>query len=292
LTALTIDVPLILAQAADAAATTAAAAPGGKTLLQYIHSGGVLSYVLVLVSVVAVALIITNLIQLRRDRLAPPVVVGALERLLRDRNVPESIKFCLSEENDSFITRLIGNGLTKAQRMPGGATELRACLEEAGAREVDRLERVTQGIGILAAIGPMLGLLGTVIGMIGAFATIGSANSAGRSDQLAGFMSIALVTTAEGLIVAIPCTVAFALFKRRLDRLVADVADQAERLVLPLLTAVPQPRPVAAAVAAGGAVPQGMPRPPMPVGAAPVPPIAASMPAAPPAGPGRGVTPS
>lgn len=276
--------PVVIGQ--DAAAPAAA----GKSLLQYIHSGGVLSYVLVTVSVLALSLVIANLIQLRRGRLAPLHVVGGLERLLRDRNVGEALRFCGEPLNDCFLARVIAGGLNKAQRMPGGLAELRACMEEAGARELDRLERVTQGIGIVAAIGPMLGLLGTVIGMIGAFATIGSASGAGRSDQLAGYMSIALVTTAEGLIVAIPCTIAFAMFRRRLDRLVAEVADQAERLAAPLF---PLPagavRPAAPGV---GPVPGPAVAPRMPVaGPASVP---AAMPAAVPGpsavpGPVRGV---
>jgi len=70
----------------------------------------------------------------------------------------------------------------------------------------------------------MLGLLGTVIGMIGAFNAIGSLQGAARSTELAKFMSLALVNTAQGLVVAVPCTVAFALFRQRIDRMVTDVA--------------------------------------------------------------------
>jgi biopolymer transport protein ExbB len=108
--------------------------------------------------------------------------------------------------------------------------ELKPAIEEAGSRELDRLEKPNHGLAILAAVGPMLGLLGTVIGMIGAFAEIGSASGIAKNEELARYMSLALVCTAEGLIVAIPCTFAYALFKRRTDRLVAEVGDVAERL--------------------------------------------------------------
>jgi biopolymer transport protein ExbB len=87
-----------------------------------------------------------------------------------------------------------------------------------------RLHRLNNGLGVLAAVGPMLGLLGTVIGMIGAFNAIGSLQGAARSTELARFMSLALVNTAQGLVVAVPATVAFALFRQRIDRLVTDVA--------------------------------------------------------------------
>lgn len=247
-----------LAQAQDAADAPKPAA-AGKSLFEYIHSGGILSYVLVCVSVVALGLIIANLILLRRERMAPRHVVGGLERLLKDRNVNEAVRFCAEAENDSFLARMMGSGLQKAQRLPMGMLEVRSALEEAGARELDRLERVTQGIGICASIGPMLGLLGTVIGMIGAFATIGKLEGASRSTELAGFMSIALITTAEGLIVAIPCTIAFALFKRQLDRLVADMGEIAERLVVPVMAAGAAP-----AAAAVPAAPRPAARPPAP----------------------------
>ena len=82
----------------------------------------------------------------------------------------------------------------------------------------------------IAAVGPMLGLLGTVFGMIGAFQTIGTLEGAARSNKLAEFMSLALINTAEGLMVAIPCTVAFAVFRRRIDRLGADAGVIAEEL--------------------------------------------------------------
>jgi len=87
-----------------------------------------------------------------------------------------------------------------------------------------KLQRLNNGLGVLAAVGPMLGLLGTVIGMIGAFNAIGSLQGAARSTELAKFMSLALVNTAQGLVVAVPCTVAFALFRQRIDRMVTDVA--------------------------------------------------------------------
>src|SRR4051812_5974885 len=81
-------------------------------------------------------------------------------------------------------------------------------------------------------MGPMLGLLGTVLGMIGAFATIGSLEGAARSKELAGFMALALVNTAEGLAVAIPCTAAFSILRRRLDRLIGDAGEVIENLAV------------------------------------------------------------
>lgn len=214
------------------------AAPGssGKelTVLDYIRSGGPIGYVLIILSFVALGLIIAHAISLRRSRLVPEEVVERLAGVLRGGDLQGAIVACREPDNESFITRLIGAALLRCVRSPFGTLELRAAVEEAGQREVDRLYRSVDSIGILAAVGPMLGLLGTVFGMIGAFATIGELEGAARSQQLATYMSIALVTTAEGLVVAIPCTVAFAIFRRRIDSLAVEAAAVAESLVAPL----------------------------------------------------------
>jgi biopolymer transport protein ExbB len=232
---------LVLAQSAADAANTAAsaaaqpdAAAQSKSLLEYIQSGGVISYILILLSIAAVGLIITSLLQLRKSALAPDSIVEQLERLLRDRHVDQAMAFCAQPANACFLTRVLGAGLLKASRSTFGMLELRPALETAGQKEVERLDKLNHWIAMIAALGPMLGLLGTVIGIIGAFETLGQATGAARSAGLAKFMSLALVTTAEGLIVAIPCTIAHAVFKRRVDRLATDVSEIIESLTAPL----------------------------------------------------------
>lgn len=224
--------------AAQASGSASASGGGGggssgadRSLLGYIHSGGIISYILVLLSVVAVALMVTNALMLRRSSLAPPHVIEGLRRLIAERRLDGVNAFCVQPENDSFLSRVVGGGLARVSRSQFGVLELKPAIEEAGARELDRLDRVNHAIGMLAQVGPMLGLLGTVIGMVLAFNTIGGDTGAGRNEKLAGYMAIALVTTAEGLILAIPCTFAYSLFKRRTDRVAAEVGDVAESLL-------------------------------------------------------------
>ncbi|MCG3124529.1 MAG: hypothetical protein GIKADHBN_02997 [Phycisphaerales bacterium] len=212
--------------------------PGSKTgtmtVLDYIGSGGPIGYVLIVLSFVALGLIIAHAITLRRSRMIPQESVERLSAVLRTGDLQAAIAVCREPVYESFVTRLVGSALLRCARSPFGTLELRSAVEEAGQREVDKLYRSVDSIGILAAVGPMLGLLGTVFGMIGAFATIGELEGAARSQQLATFMSIALVTTAEGLIVAIPCTVAFAIFRRRIDTLAVEAAAVVEGMVAPL----------------------------------------------------------
>jgi biopolymer transport protein ExbB len=240
---------LLLAQAADAAS----AAPS-KTMFDYILDGGVLSFVLVGLSVVALGLIIRNLVVLRPGKISPIYVFEPLERLARSGDARAALDLCESPQNDCMLAQVVAGGLRRAESSSFGLLELREGMEEAGRHEVDRLHAMNDGIGIISAVGPMLGLLGTVIGMIGAFGTISALQGAARSSELARFMSMALVNTAEGLIVAIPCTIAFALFRRRINRLAGDAAQDAEDLARLFLASSPAsaeakvpPRPIAAA---------------------------------------------
>ncbi len=201
-----------------------------KSLLDYIHDGGIVSYILVLVSFVAVTLVIRNMLIYRKSKQAPDDAYIRLSELLKGGDTEGATAFCAAQENRSFLTRVFGSALQRCERSPFGFLELRSALEESGQREADRLHRYNDSIGIIAAVGPMLGLLGTVIGMIGAFRSIGQLEGASRSSELASFMSVALVCTAEGLIIAIPCTILFSMFRRHVDHLISEIAERIEEL--------------------------------------------------------------
>lgn len=247
-TALSSTLLSLLAQT-DGAAPAAAPAAAGTTLLQYLRNSGTVGFVLLMLSVVAVALVILHLVQVRKARLAPPEVVAGLARMLREGDLDTALRYCQAPENDTFLTKMFGAGLARCARSSLGMLELRTAVEEAGQREADKLYRQTDLLGLIAALGPMLGLLGTVFGMIGAFGSISALEGAARSRELAGFMAMALVNTAQGLAVAIPCTAAFSLFRRRVDKITAEVGELAEELIVAVS---PTPKPAA---------PKPMPRP-------------------------------
>ncbi len=198
-----------------------------KSLLDYIAGGGAIGYVIIALSLLGLGLIIAQAIVLRRTSLIPDGHVEMLDQMLRSGRVGDAITYCRAEENASFITRVVGTGLDRCTRSSFGFLELRTALEEAGQREVARLHRGTDAIGLIAAIAPMLGLLGTVVGMVGAFETISVTEGTARPGQLAGSISVALITTVQGLIVAIPCTAAFTYLRGRID----GIASQAGEIV-------------------------------------------------------------
>lgn len=253
------------------ATPAAAAAPEAMSAFDYIISAGPLSFVLVGLSFLALALIIRNILALKTEKLIPQLAIMRLEQFARNGQLGDAILWCNAPENDSLISRIVGSALQRCSTSPLGVMEFRAAVEDAGAKQVRKLLRLNDGLAILAAVGPMLGLLGTVIGMIGAFGAISALQGSARSNQLASFMSMALVNTAEGLVVAIPSTIAYSLFRRRIDSVAVEsaaVCDQLTTLIeqagargraAPRATAMPATPPTpAASVPAAGPAPHNL----------------------------------
>ncbi len=253
--------------------STAAQAAGddaGTSWLQTIQAGGVVGYLIIGLSIVAVGLMIMHFVQIRRNALLPPMQLETLDTMLSQGDVSSALKFCMDPDNDSYVTRILSAGLTRFQKSAFGAFEIKNALEEAGEEQTARLYRSTDGLGVIGAIAPLMGLLGTVMGMVGAFESI-SRTAGSNHEKLASNISLALVTTLLGLILAIPCIAAYTFFRNRIDALGSEAALEIERLTLHLESAhAPGGAAAAAAKSAAprrAAAPQPTPRPaPAPAG--------------------------
>lgn len=208
----------------------------GTSLLQYLEKGGVIGWIIVGLSVVALGLVVVHSIQIRRAALLPPAQVAALNDMLSAGRADSALEYCMMPENDSFLTRTISPGLTRFLKSPFGAFEIKTAIEEAGAEQTARLYRTTDGLGIIGNIAPLLGLLGTVVGMIGAFDSVATSavNDANFRETIAGNISLALITTMEGLVVAIPCVILFTVFRNRIDAIAAETGQHLDAMVLNL----------------------------------------------------------
>ncbi len=231
---MTIPSPLLLA--AETAGTAAAEAPATQSLLKFITGGGPIGYLIVALSVAAVTLVVIELVQLRRVNLIPPPKVEALKGMLASGQAASALEFCLLPANDCYLTRILAPALQRYQRSAFGAFEMKNALEESGAEETARLFRTLDAIGVIGAVAPLLGLLGTVQGMIGAFDTVATsgANNPGYYGDLASNISIALITTFQGLVVAIPCVSLYTFFRNRIDGLAAEAGLVCEDLMVAL----------------------------------------------------------
>jgi biopolymer transport protein ExbB len=226
---------------------------GGTSWLETIQSGGLIGYIIIGLSVIALAVIVMHLVQIRRGALLPPPQVEAIDEMLSRGDVNAALEYSLSPDHDSYLTRIMAAGLTRYQKSAFGAFELKNAIEEAGEDQTARLYRSTDALGVIGAIAPLLGLLGTVLGMVGAFESL-SLTAGASHEELAANISLALVTTLLGLILAIPCVALFTFFRNRIDALSSEAAMEIERLTLYLestpVSAAPPRGPAAQAKSA------------------------------------------
>jgi biopolymer transport protein ExbB len=213
-------------------ATAAGGAGVERSLLDYVIESREVGLLIIALSIFATAVIIAQLFTIRVSRLAPEDHIDRLDQLLGEHDIEGAIAYCEHEENQCLLTRVLGGALKRCSRSPFGYLELKNAIEELGEQEVSRLLRRTDVIGLVASIAPMLGLLGTVVGMVGAFDVISQVEGPVRPDSLAGHISEALITTVMGLIVAIPCTAIYTFLRNRIDHLVTEIGETIEELTL------------------------------------------------------------
>jgi biopolymer transport protein ExbB len=177
---------------------------------------------------------IEHTITIRRQTLMPDSIAEELETLIHAGQIDEAIEFCRDPQQESLLADVVLAGLQRYRSSEFGFAEYKAAVEEEGENQTGRLYRKTEVLGVIGAIAPMLGLYGTVLGMIEAFNQIASTGGAARPDELAGGISKALVTTLMGLFVAIPAMIAFSFFRNKIDSIVAETGKRVEQILMPL----------------------------------------------------------
>jgi biopolymer transport protein ExbB len=188
------------------------------------QAGGLIGMVIVGLSVAMVALIVEHLLSMRRQVLMPPGLADEVHKRIMAGQFGEAVKLC--REQPSFLGHVLAAGLSEAEVE---YTAVEKAMEDAATEQASRLFRKVEYLSVIGSIGPMLGLLGTVWGMILAFRTFTfSANP--QVAELAPAIATALVTTLFGLMVAIPALAAFAFFRNRIDELVAEASLTAEQV--------------------------------------------------------------
>lgn len=233
--ALTTIAPATLHAAAEQAAPDGAAPDGAAPdgFVAILFSGGIVGLFIILVlfalSLTAAYLVFEHLLTLRRKEIMPDGVSEGVQESLQNGQLAAAEKVC--KEKPSFLSFVLLNGLSEVE---GGWNSVEKAMEEAAAEQAARLFRRIEYLSVIGNIAPMVGLLGTVTGMIFAFQQVASSEGAAGAGELAEGIYQALVTTVGGLLVAIPSLGAFAVFRNRIDQLVAEAAYQAQSATRPL----------------------------------------------------------
>jgi biopolymer transport protein ExbB len=237
-----------VAQSPKAAPAASTEAPGDG-FFDMIKAGGWVGHTILLLSVVAVSLSIEHLLTIRRKTLLPPGLAEKVRDLLRAGQAAQAEQLC--KTHPSTLGYVLQAGISE---LDGGWPIVEKAMEDAVAEQASRLYRKAEYISVIGNIAPMLGLLGTVMGMIEAFSMVASSQGTARAADLAEGIYLALVTTVEGLVVAIPALAVFAIFRSRIDGLIAEVAYVAQHVFAPLRRGgAPTRRPPLPPTAAGAA---------------------------------------
>ena len=213
--------------AAAPAGNGAAPAAASESFLSWmIRASGFFGLILLLLSFLMVALIMANVLSIRRDNLMPPDLIGAFEEKINNKDYQGA--FELAKSDDSFVARVLAAGLSKLNQ---GYAEAVEGMQEVGEDENMAMEHKLSYLALIGAIAPMIGLMGTVYGMILSFQTIASSATSPKPSELADGISTALFTTLEGLTVAIPAMIFYSLLRNRVARFSLEVGMISESLM-------------------------------------------------------------
>jgi len=192
---------------------------------QIVTAGGLLMLPIIICSIIALAIIVERFMTLRESKVLPDNLVADVWRLASTKQLTE--EKVREYQQASPLGRVIAAGLLNRHK---DRDSMKEAIEEVGGQVAHELERYLNALGTIAAITPLLGLLGTVVGMIKVFTNITTVG-VGNPAQLAGGISTALITTASGLVIAIPALIFYRYYRGKVDGLVVGMEKESLKLV-------------------------------------------------------------
>jgi biopolymer transport protein ExbB len=221
------------AEAANARAETAAPAAGDsqpkrQSYLSFFFNalGWRYTIAFLVISFTFVAFLVMNMLALRREAVCPQHLADAFEANLNEKKFQEA--FDLAKSDESMLGQMLAAGMQNLQQ---GYDKSMDAMAVVGEDENMKLEHRLSFLSLVGSIAPMVGLLGTVDGMVKSFQVIAMSDTQPKPSQLAQGISMALITTLVGLVLAIPAIIAFNLMKNRLTRLVMETGRMASSLM-------------------------------------------------------------
>ncbi len=204
------------------------AAPPQNLFIWVVLTSGWIGLFILLLSIYFIATVARMFVELRVDTAIPPEVIAQCEALLEQRDFKGI--FNVVKEDDSFFSRVLVTGITE---LPNGLSEAREAMERVGELIQTDMERKISIMAVLGTVGPMIGLLGTLLGMMKAFSDI--ARSSGgqqiKSNEVAGHISESLLLTFEGVGLSLPAIFAFTFFRNRILNIVVTTMTRSDEFL-------------------------------------------------------------
>ncbi len=195
-------------------------------MVETLMRGGFMMVPILLGSVLALTIVIERFWVFQRSKVAPEPFLRRMNAMLRDGKRSEALSAC--RENDTNVARILAEGLVQGDRP---RAEMVEALELAGRQEASLLSRWVGALGAIAALEPLMGLLGTVLGLIEAFREVEKLKVVGNPSVVASGVWQALITTAAGLIIAIPTYAMYRYFRSRVSGMIMEMETSAFKLV-------------------------------------------------------------
>ncbi len=220
--------------AAAPAAANGATPPSRENMLQWaIRASGPIGVCLLLLSIYFTALVIRLFMEFRVTEAVPAALVDKLEAAIRDKKFQDAYDVC--KDNDSFLARLVRTGIAN---LPNGRADAKEAMQQVTEEMVTTLEMKISYLAIIGTLGPMIGLVGTIWGMILSFQEIATAAGAQpRPEKVAEGISTALFITLEGVSLAVPAIFFFAFFRNRIAQMTMEATRVADRTINSLVAA-------------------------------------------------------
>ncbi len=195
-------------------------------IVSFFRNGGFVMWPILLVLITGLAIMIERAIYiLVTNRIDASAFVNRVLELVQRDNIRSAIEFCAMSQ--AVLPRITRAGLEEAGKSP---SEIQNAFELAAMREIPKLEKRTQYLATIANIATLLGLLGTIFGLISSFEAVATADASMKASLLSGGISQAMNTTAFGLIVAIPCMIGYSVIQEKTNELIDEINQNVARV--------------------------------------------------------------
>ena len=214
-------------------------------LLWFLESSGVIGLFILLLSIYFVATVCRQFWELRLPVAVPPEIIGRCQELLQQKDFKGI--FAVVKDDDSFFSKLLTTGIGE---LPNGLAEARDVMERVAESLHVEMEKRISILAVLGTLGPMIGLLGTLLGMIQSFGVIARSDVQMKASEVAGGISTALLLTFEGVALSVPSIYFFSLFRNRVSVITTTATLEADQFLRHFAHAARAKGPAAAPAAA------------------------------------------
>jgi biopolymer transport protein ExbB/TolQ len=196
------------------------------SIIRFFNTGGPVMYVILFALILGIAIIIERIIYIRfKNRIDSETFVNRLIEMIRTGNINRAIEYC--NKSDAALPKIAQAGL---EEMSGADGDIQHAMELAAMVEIPKIEKRTNYLNMIANVATLLGLLGTIMGLINSFAAVAHADAADKATLLSAGISLAMNTTAFGIISAIPCLVGYTYLVEKTNEAVDEINENIARL--------------------------------------------------------------